>query len=130
MSTATEQLREHAANYQAKKAIRDNALDQAGIGRDIDSRMNLHSKAIAEFIGEVTAKCFSQSHHDLLVNVPTGTTSHWEATGEAAIRRAIPGICGAFVKWDINAAIELAADILDDVNAHGEAQKVRAMLIS
>lgn len=44
---------------------------------------------------------------------------------EREITRALVTTCGRFVKWDIGKAIELCADILEDVNAHEEAAALR-----
>jgi hypothetical protein len=51
------------------------------------------------------------------------------APGAGALRLAIVSAVGCFVHYDIHGALEIAADIADDVNAHPEAAQIRAMVI-
>jgi len=46
---------------------------------------------------------------------------------EAAIEKALPGLIGELVEWDVASALELAANLAEDVNAHDEAAAIRGM---
>lgn len=127
-TTAADQLKAQANEYAQRRTAIANSLDECGIGHDVGDRMRAGNEYIATFIGEVSRKIYGQFNHDLLVNVPHRIVSTSNATGQGAVNRALPGICGSFVKWDINAALRLCAEILDDVNAHAEAKKVLEMI--
>lgn len=102
------------------------ALDSCGIGSDVNKRFSHINKVTSEFCAELQRKIISQAFYDLMNNVPTGTISSDEVdSGEHAIKSGISSAIGAYVKWDINRAMEIAASILEDVNAHSEAQMLR-----
>lgn len=103
------------------------ALDECGIGHDIDDKLRGALRALDLFLESQRVKIRDQILHLYLVNIPAGIIERSTTTGADSIGRALPGICGAFLRWDVGAAIELAADILEDVNAHDEARQVRAM---
>jgi hypothetical protein len=62
-----------------------------------------------------------QAIYNELTNKPCGI-EHRDA-----LRMGIVTAIGALVKWDVIDALELAADIAEDVNAHGEARAIREM---
>lgn len=82
----------------------------------------------AEFIGQATRAIFSQLSYDFGVNLPAGIVSSEEVkTGHHAIRSGTVQAIGALVQWDIYAAREFAACILEDVNDHAGAALVRKL---
>lgn len=104
------------------------ALDQSGIGHDIVDRLHKHHEEIGNWAGALVRRASNQAAYDLIRNVPAGIMSRAEATPERAVHVGLVGTCGAFVKWDPAKALELCADILEDVNAHQEAAAVRKMI--
>lgn len=119
MKTATQQLSEYAAG----KASVEAKLNELGTSSAVMSeQINAAIVQATAFAGDVIART---ALYDQLVNIPCGVHSRAWYKPESAFKRALAGACGAAVKWDINQALELAADILEDVNAHGEAAKVR-----
>ena len=84
------------------------------------------NKNAAEFIGAITRAIFAQLSYDFAANLPAGIGSREEIrSGAHAIQSGTVHAIGAFVQWDIYAAREFAASILEDVNDHGEAAKLR-----
>jgi len=104
-----------------------NALDSCGIGHDLQTRFNAATDAITAFCCDLQRRATNQLLYDLTTNVPCGILDHEQATGPHAIRAAIAGAVGSLVKWDITEALEIAADIAEDVNAHSEAAQIRAI---
>lgn len=91
-----------------------------------------HVLKLSEIIGRATSglasRIMSQGLHNLTVNIPCGiidTGISPAILAEKTFKTALSGFCGEAVKWDINEALTLCADILDDVNAHTEAQELR-----
>ncbi len=120
---ATEELR--AMHLRRTKVA--NALDECGIGHDLNDRLRVQFEGVAKFCAMLEARILSQVVYNAVYNVPLGIVSAADCTVQKAIRQALPGACGEFVQWDITDALELAADIAEDVNAHGEAAKIRAL---
>lgn len=86
------------------------------------------TKAITTFCADLQKRALDQLQYDLESNLPSGRISAQEAAdGSHAIRRAIASAVGSFVHYDILGALEIAADIAEDVNAHPEAAQIRAM---
>ena len=86
------------------------------------------NKNAAEFIGQIARAVFSQLSYDFGVNLPAGIDSREEIkTGRHAIQSGTVHAIGAFVQWDIYAAREFAACILEDVNDHQTAAFVRKL---
>jgi hypothetical protein len=85
---------------------------------------------ISAFCADLQKRAIAQLDYDLKSNVPFGILSPAEAAeGSHALRLAIVSAVGSFVHYDIHGALEIAADIADDVNAHPEAAQIRAMVI-
>jgi len=125
--SAVEQLRDMATSFHALKTKRDNALDECGIGHDVEDRLRLGNEAIADFLGKLAQRLYGQLYYDHLTNVPCGILSRWEVSPETQVQRSIAGALGALVKWDIMEARLLAANILEDVNDHGTAKMLREL---
>ena len=104
-----------------------NKLNEAGIGEDFAERYGVQLGEIGAFCADAQARITRQALYNMTINVPCGVMRHADCTARAAILRALPGVCGEFVAWDISDALDLAADILDDVNAHSEAEALRRM---
>ena len=82
----------------------------------------------ADFIGRITRAIFSQLSYDFGVNLPAGIDSREEIkTGRHAIQSGTVHAIGALVQWDIYAARDFAACILEDVNDHGTAAMLRKL---
>jgi hypothetical protein len=85
--------------------------------------------AITVFCTDLEKRAVAQLQYDLETNVPRGILTPQEAAdGSHAIRCAIASAIGSFVHYDIYGALEIAADIAEDVNAHPEAAQIRAMV--
>ena len=65
-----------------------------------------------------------QSIYNELTNRPCGIEH------QNALRMGIVHAIGAYLKWDVIDALEIAADIAEDVNAHAEAKAIREMAIT
>lgn len=86
------------------------------------------NKNAAEFIGQATREIFSQLSYDFGVNLPAGIVPAEEVkTGRHAIQFGTVHAIGALLQWDIYAAREFAACILEDVNDHAAAAMVRKL---
>lgn len=138
MKTTIRKENEAFENSQAQKAmlyvqnksseIRD-SLNDCGIGHDVQQRFSEASKIAAKFCADLQSKICSQLMYDLMQNVPTGIIQRGGAAYHAkhAIERGLVSFIGAFVQWDLVDALNLGADIAEDVNAHGEAKLIREM---
>lgn len=114
--------------YGTRRAAVENALNSVGTsGHLIAQHLRDTTAAAASFCGQVHARTVEQATHDLLTNIPCGILRDNEATPQRALLTALVSAIGSELSWDIPAALELCADILDDVNAHDEAAAVRAM---
>lgn len=88
------------------------------------------NKNAAEFIGQASRAIFSQLSYDFGVNLPAGIVPAEEVnTGRHAIQCGTVHAIGAHIEWDIYAAREFAASILEDVNDHAGAALVRKLTI-
>ena len=82
----------------------------------------------SQFIGHLTRAIFAQLSYDFCVNLPAGIVPAEEVkTGRHAIQCGTIHAIGALVQWDIYAAREFAASILEDVNDHAAAAVVRKL---
>lgn len=82
----------------------------------------------AEFIGQISRAIFSQLSYDFGVNLPAGIGNREEIkTGRHAIQSGTVHAIGALVQWNIYAAREFAACIMEDVNDHATAALVRKL---
>lgn len=104
------------------------ALLQAGINLDQATKnIDETTGAAADLCALIVKRATSQAMYDNFVNVPAGIIQPGEV-GPESLRRALPGVLGTYLEWDITAALRLCADILTDVNAHTESAKVLAMI--
>lgn len=110
----------------AFKAV-NSALNSCGIGSDLQARFNAANDAITAFCCDLQRRATNQLLYDLTTNVPCGILNWDEANAQHAIRSAIAGAVGSLVKYDVSEALEIAADIAEDVNAHSEAAQIRTM---
>ena len=86
------------------------------------------NKNAAEFIGQASRAIFSQLSYDFGVNLPAEIVPAEEVkTGRHAIQYGTVHAIGAHIEWDIYAAREFAASILEDVNDHTAAAMVRKL---
>jgi hypothetical protein len=69
----------------------------------------------------------SQLLYNITENIPRGIIKADEAS-DHAINSGLVSALGKHLQWDVYGAMELAADILEDVNAHSEAAKIRQSL--
>ncbi len=82
----------------------------------------------SEFIGRVTRAIFAQLSYDFAVNLPRNICTAEEVkTGRHAIKSGTVQAIGELVQWDIYAAREFAACILEDVNDRATAAMVRKL---
>jgi len=82
----------------------------------------------SQFIGQLTRAIFAQLSYDFLVNRPANICTAEEVrTGAHAIQAGTVHAIGAHIEWDIYAAREFAASILEDVNDHETAAMVRKL---
>lgn len=114
-------------NYQRLKANRDTKLDESGIGHNVQDLLHEDSKSIAEAVAGFTKAAWSQAIHNRMMNVPCGIMRHADCTSQSPIRHAIVSSASRLTNFDIGEALLLCADILDDVNAHAEADTVRKL---
>lgn len=101
-------------------------LEQAGICNHSELFHN-GSIATGELVAKITEKIISQLSYNIMNNVPLGIVSEKECVNHA-IKTGLVSAIGNHVQWDIVEALELCADILEDVNAHKEAGFVRKMI--
>ena len=98
-----------------------NALNDCGVGKDLAQRLNKTNEELADFCASLQKHVIQQSTYNELTNKPCGI-EHRDA-----LRMGLVSAIGALIKWDVIDALELAADIAEDVNAHGEAKLIRDM---
>lgn len=115
---------DYFAQQKAKTSI---ALDDCGIGHDVDIRLSEQFKVIGEFFGKAQSYASGQATYSQITNVPCGILSHEQANAAHAIKSGVIRAMGELLEWSIDDAIEFAADILEDSNAHSEAAQVRGM---
>jgi hypothetical protein len=77
------------------------------------------------FCNEVSQKILSQLHHNHFENVPRGIQKATDPLAEHAIESGVVSAIGDYMEWDIDRTIKFCADLLDNVNAHDLADKVR-----
>lgn len=115
--------------YAGQRAKVDSALLAVGINRRTAAdNIDKASKIAADLGASIVAKCIRQAVYDNYTNVPEGIINASDYAPSESVMRGLPGAIGTFLEWDVTAALELCADILEDVNAHDEAAKVRAMM--
>ena len=99
-----------------------NALNECGVGENLDANLNQSACEVAEFCSRLTTNVMRQAVYNELTNRPCGIEHR------NALRMGLVSSIGAFLKWDVIDALELAADIAEDVNAHTEAKAIREMV--
>lgn len=115
-------------SFNRKYAARDSALDECGIGHDVEKRLRDGTQAVQEFLQMAGGRIYNQLHYDLLTNVPCGVLSRDETVAHETIKTAMAGVIGHLVKWDISQAREMAFAILEDVNDHAFAAKFQKLV--
>jgi hypothetical protein len=103
-----------------------NAYDLLGIPHDWSGRILQQATEAGRLAALITQKTATQAAYDIFQNIPCGVLSASEPPRSSL--RAIPCAVGEWLNWDINSALNLCADILDDVNAHAESAILRAMI--
>ncbi len=98
-----------------------NALNECGVGENLAQRLNATNEALADFCASLQKHVIQQATYNELTNKPCGI-EHRDA-----LRMGLVSAIGALIKWDVSEALELCADIAQDVNAHDEARQIRAM---
>ena len=94
-------------------------IDSSGI-------MDRAGEEVGKIIATISHKITQQLTYNLLYNIPTGNLKPEEIT-QHAIKTGLVTAIGIMHDWDIDSTITFAADLLDDVNAHEEAQIVRKL---
>ena len=117
----------NTTDYKTAKTRVDIALDESGIGHDVQERVSEDMKRVAEYMGYLQKSIVSQLMHNHFTNNPCGILKgrHF---ADHAIKQGTVSAIGHFLEWNISPAIEFAADICEEVNAHDEAATIRAMI--
>ena len=125
IGTAQQQLTQFAA----RRSAVCNATESVGISLE---RMSEDVKAVCAAAGglaaSITSRAVGQAIYDHTTNIPTGILSASLPVPPHALHSGIVAALGEFVAWDINAALKLCRDLLEDVNAHPESAQVQAMI--
>ena len=122
--TSTEAIAK-MSHFAAARANLETKLIEAGLDACVDTTIGELLTKVIELCQVVTASACRQAVHNTITNVPTGIISRWENTPEAAfLQGAVSGISSA-IQWDVKAAIEAAAMVLEDSNVHDKAAIVR-----
>lgn len=82
---------------------------------------------IEEFLSKLRTYATGQAAYNLGTNVPKGILTAEQATASHAIKSGVVHAIGELIGWSVDDAIDFAANILEDSNAHDEAASVRAM---
>jgi hypothetical protein len=98
-----------------------NALNECGVGENLGERLNETNDQLADFCANLQKNVIRQAIYNELTNKPCGIEHR------NALRMGIVSAIGNLIKWDVIDALELAADIAEDVNAHSEAAAIREM---
>lgn len=80
-----------------------------------------------DLLAGIRAKAVAQFAYNVETNVPADIIAP-DAAVEHAIRQGVVSAMSAFHHFDIDAAVNFAADILEDVNAHTESAQVRGLV--
>lgn len=110
-------------SFQSKHTKRDIALDGCGIGHNVEENFREGSSQIADLAAMVAKKCQDQITYNLLTNAPCSVEMESGPIKHALVN-GLASACGKFCNWDIAAARNLAAMILQEVNDHKEAAKL------
>jgi len=77
----------------------------------------------------IATRICEQLAYNLDKNIPLGIVEEDDAVSHA-VRNGLVSALGRHLQWDVNEALSLCADILEDVNAHKESEIVRKMIES
>lgn len=108
-------------DYNKRHAKRDACLDESGIGHDVDDRFRTGFATIAAAVGTLSKNANTQLAHNLMVNVPCGIYTHQHDAARLALMSGFVATLGGLLEWDIAAAREFCAQLLEDVNDHSGA---------
>lgn len=111
----------NTTTFQTNRNAVKNALNECGVGEDLDVRLNKANEELADFCTNLQKSVSRQAVYNELTNRPCGIEHR------NALRMGLVSAIGNLVQWDVIEALELAADIAEDVNAHSEAAKIREM---
>lgn len=111
----------NADTFQTNRNAVLNALNDCGVGENLDANLRKQTERVAEFCANLTKNAIGQAVYNELTNKPCGIEY-----GDP-LKMGIVSAIGNLVQWDLIAALEIAADIAQDVNAHSEAAAIRAM---
>ena len=109
------------STFQTNRNAVLNALNECGVGEDLDKRLNEANEQLADFCAQLQKSVMRQAIYNELTNKPCGIEHR------NALRMGLVSAIGNLLKWDVIDALELAADIAEDVNAHSEAAAIRNM---
>ncbi len=110
-----------AETFQTNRNAVRNALNECGVGEDLDVRLNKANEEFADFCAALQKSVSRQAIYNELTNKPCGIEHR------NALRMGLVSAIGALIQWDIIEALEVCGDIAEDVNAHAEAAKIREM---
>ena len=120
---------EASQHYQTKRAEVETLFNTIGTSRENFSKQIREAVELAsKFSADLAAKTAGQAVHDQITNLPCGIYHRSQYSPRKAFLSALAGACGRAVGFGTDDALELAADILEDVNAHAECAQVRAMM--
>ncbi len=109
------------STFQTNRNAVLNALNECGVGENLDERLNKANEELADFCASLQKSVSRQAIYNELTNKPCGIEHR------NALRMGLVSAIGALVQWDVIEALELCGDIAEDVNAHGEAKQIREM---
>ena len=114
--------------FETYRAERDNALNALGLSNErMESDLEKTVNLVGEFSQNVLGVATHQATYHLLTNLPCNVIEPWEDIPADSLRTGIVNALGKYVGWGIGEALELCADILEDVNAHKVAATLREM---
>ena len=116
-------------NYNTKKNKAIDAFESIGLGMIENHNLAL-SDTLADISGHLSKVYLSQGLHNLTVNIPCGIIDENILPTELAKRTALHALVSTIshvVEFDIVSALEVCADLMEDVNGHAEAKMLRDM---
>ncbi len=85
------------------------------------------NRDLSRLLDLIREKCEAQFTYNCETNIPKGIVAI-DDTADNAIQTGLVSALGAFFNWHIPDALTLAANLAEDVNAHGEAAQIRGMV--
>jgi len=114
-------------DYQTKRNKSLGAFESIGLCKLGNMELAMADR-LEEITGTFARRFLSHAMHNLHVNIPCdiipGDIEPTELAYNTA-KSAIVSSVGSLVQWDVLEAMEICADILEDVSAHPEAAKMR-----